>query len=56
MNSHNTPGQTPQSTTHAEAAAEAQLQAWVSLRDQMQALHAELEYVRLMLKLGVPTL
>jgi hypothetical protein len=34
--------------------AEAQMQAWSELRDQMQRLHAELEYVRLMLKLGVP--
>jgi hypothetical protein len=34
--------------------AEAQMQAWTDLRDQMQRLHAELEYVRLMLKLGLP--
>ena len=28
-----------------------QLQAWHELHDQMQRLHAELEYIRLMLKL-----
>lgn len=34
--------------------AEAQMLAWTELRDQMQRLHAELEYLRLMLKLGLP--
>lgn len=33
------------------AAAMRQLQAWQDLREQMQTLHAELEYLRLMLKL-----
>ena len=28
-----------------------QLQKWVDLRDRLQALHAELEYLRLMLRM-----
>ena len=40
---------------HQSAAAEAQLLVWTALRDQMQALHAELEFLRLMIALGVRT-
>jgi hypothetical protein len=47
------PEDKPQKQTEP-VTAEAQMQAWTDLRDQMQRLHAELEYVRLMLKLGVP--
>jgi hypothetical protein len=34
-----------------ETADDQQLRAWMDLREQMQALHAQLEYVRLMLAL-----
>ncbi len=48
------PNDTPQRQPAADTtAAEAQLQAWTALRDQMQKLHAELEYLKLMLTLGV---
>ena len=32
---------------------EARVQAWIQLRDQMRHVEAQLEYVRLMLKMGV---
>jgi hypothetical protein len=32
-------------------AAESRLQAWLELRDRLQRLHAELEYLRLMMKM-----
>jgi hypothetical protein len=35
-------------------AAESRLQAWVELRDRLQRLHAELEYLRLMMKMRMP--
>jgi hypothetical protein len=35
------------------SAASAQLQALLELKAQMERLHAELEYVRLMLRVGV---
>jgi hypothetical protein len=35
-------------------AAEARLQAWQELRDKLQRLHAELEYLRLMMKMRKP--
>ena len=47
MNPDSTPNE-----PHPQA-VEAQLAAWIALRDQMQQLHAELEYVKLMLTLGV---
>jgi hypothetical protein len=31
----------------------AELQAWHELKDQMEQLHAQLHYLKLMLKLGV---
>ena len=48
MESHDTPGAQPPSTAAAE-----QLQALLELKAQLQRLHAELEYVRLMLKVCV---
>jgi hypothetical protein len=32
--------------------AEARLQAWLELKARLQQLHAELEYVRLLIRLG----
>ncbi len=48
MNTHNTPRDLPPLTTRAAQ----QLQDWEKLREQMQTLHAELEYLRLMLKMN----
>jgi len=48
MNPHNTPRELPPITARAAQ----QLQDWEKLREQMQSLHAELEYLRLMLKLN----
>ena len=48
MNPHNTPRELPPITARAAQ----QLQDWERLREQMQSLHAELEYLRLMLKLN----
>jgi hypothetical protein len=47
MESHDTPGAPPLRTAAAE-----QLRALLELKAQLQRLHAELEYVRLMLKVG----
>ena len=44
----NQPPRTPQG-----ADLEARVQAWIQLRDQMRHVEAQLEYVRLMLKMGV---
>lgn len=49
MKPQDTPRDLPPITA---AAAAQQLAAWERLRDQMQTLHAELEYLRLMLKLN----
>ena len=38
-------------TPKALPAAAQQLQTWIDLRDRLQQLHAELEYLRLMLRL-----
>ena len=43
----------PQSPPPRGADLEARLQAWIQLRDQMRNVEAQLEYVRLMLKMGV---
>ena len=51
-NPSHTPATPPRSTQPLAARAAQQLQNWEQLRDQLQALHAELEYLRLMLKLG----
>lgn len=48
MNTQNTPRDLPPLTARAAQ----QLQDWEKLREQMQTLHAELEYLRLMLKLN----
>jgi hypothetical protein len=48
MNPQNTPRELPPLTARAAQ----QLQQWEQLREQMQTLHAELEYLRLMLKLN----
>ena len=44
----NPPPKTPQG-----ADLDARVQAWIQLRDQMRNVEAQLEYVRLMLKMGV---
>ncbi len=36
-----------------EAAAVAELQAWHDLKQQMEELHAQLHYLKLLLRLGV---
>jgi hypothetical protein len=48
MNPQNTPRDLPPITARAAQ----QLQDWEKLRDEMQSLRAELEYLRLMLKLN----
>ncbi|MEO8805253.1 MAG: hypothetical protein ABI433_04175 [Burkholderiaceae bacterium] len=47
------PENTPPANIPLTAAAVRQLQNWQDLREQMQMLHAQLEYLRLMLRLGV---
>jgi hypothetical protein len=51
MSAMNKPTQQPDHAPLSARAAE-QLKTWEALRDQMQTLHAELEYLRLMLKLS----
>ena len=46
------PENTPRDLPPVTAAAVQQLQTWEKLRDELQTLHAELEYLRLMLKLN----
>jgi hypothetical protein len=36
-----------------DAPLDAKVQAWLELKREMEALHAQVEYVRLLLKLGV---
>ncbi|HET7795804.1 MAG TPA: hypothetical protein VFL64_20625 [Rhizobacter sp.] len=36
-----------------DAALQAQVAQWLELKREMETLHAQVEYVRLMLKLGV---
>lgn len=43
---------TPREPLPITARAAQQLQQWEQLREQMRTLHAELEYLRLMLKMG----
>lgn len=38
--------------TH-DSPLDAKVQAWLELKREMEALHAQVEYVRLLLKLGV---
>jgi len=47
MDAHDSPNQ----DLRPLSAREAQLQAWNELHDRMKQLHAELEFLRLMLKL-----
>jgi hypothetical protein len=49
MRSEPTPSGLPQKPN-----APAQSQAWIDLRDRLQRLHAELEYLQLMLKMRLP--
>ncbi len=49
------PQDTPRELPPLTAAAAEQLQKWENLREQMQNLHAELEYLRLMLKINSGT-
>ncbi len=39
--------------THHDPELEARVQAWLELKREMEALHAKVEYVRLLLKMGV---
>ncbi len=48
MDPKNTPRELPPFTARAAQ----QLQDWEALREQMRTLHAELEYLRLMLKMN----
>jgi len=48
MNTPNTPREPQQSTE-----LDAKIHAWLELKREMESLHAQVEYVRLMLKLGV---
>jgi hypothetical protein len=48
MDTPNTPRETRQG-----ADQEAKLHAWLELKREMESLHAQVEYVRLLLKLGV---
>jgi hypothetical protein len=48
MDTPNTPREAPQSTD-----LDAKLHAWLELKREMESLHAQVEYVRLLLKLGV---
>ncbi len=43
---------TPRETRH-DSDLNAQLQAWLELKREMEVLHAKVEYVRLLLKMGV---
>ena len=36
-----------------DAQLDAKVQAWLELKREMETLHAQVEYVRLLLKLGV---
>ena len=49
---HMKPENTPRELPPVTAAAARQLESWEKLRDELQTLHAELEYLRLMLKLN----
>ena len=42
---------TPRETQNAQL--KTKLEAWLELKREMEALHAQVEYVRLLLKLGV---
>lgn len=48
MDTPNTPRETRQNPD-----LDAKVQAWLALKQEMELLHARVEYVRLMLKLGV---
>ncbi len=48
MDTPHTPRE-PQQSTNLEAKA----LAWLELKREMQSLHAQIEYVRLLIKLGV---
>jgi hypothetical protein len=48
MEPQNTPRETPQG-----ADLDTRVLAWLQLKEQMQQVHAQLEYVKLMLKLGM---
>jgi hypothetical protein len=48
MDTPNTPSE-PRQTNDLEAKA----LAWLALKREMQSLHAQIEYVRLLIKLGV---
>jgi len=49
------PEHPPRELPPITARAAQQLQDWERLREQMQILHAELEYLRLMLKMNAGT-
>lgn len=39
--------------TRPDQGLDARVQAWLELKREMEALHAKVEYVRLLLKMGV---
>jgi len=53
MSLMNTPPQKPPVTGQAPDPTDAQMLAWLRLRQEMIEVHARLEYVKLMLKIGV---
>jgi len=48
-----TPRPQPDPTPQRRVADEAQIRNWLRLRDEMAELHARLEYLKLMVSLGV---
>jgi hypothetical protein len=52
MNPMNMPPQKPPAPGQAPDPSDAQMLAWLRLRQELIELHARLEYVKLMLKIG----
>jgi hypothetical protein len=53
MHPMNTPPPKPPALGQAPDPSDAQMLAWLRLRQELIELHARLEYVKLMLKIGV---
>jgi hypothetical protein len=49
----NTPAPHPSEPSHRRVADDAQVRAWLKLRVELAELNARLEYLRLMMSLGV---
>jgi hypothetical protein len=52
LNPMNTPPQKPSAPSPAPDPTDTQMLAWLRLRQEMLEVHARLEYVKLMLKIG----